>query len=62
LQQYADQKLPPRIDILIKLARGANVSIDWLATGQGENEGRRTAARRDVRRCGYGSNCARSML
>jgi hypothetical protein len=36
LQQYADQKLPPRSDILIKLARGANVSIDWLATGQGE--------------------------
>ncbi len=36
LQQYADQQLPPRSDILIKLARAANVSIEWLATGQGE--------------------------
>ena len=36
LQQYADQNLPPRSDILIKLARAANVSVEWLATGQGE--------------------------
>jgi transcriptional regulator with XRE-family HTH domain len=36
LQQYADQQLPPRSDILIKLAHAANVSIEWLATGQGE--------------------------
>jgi hypothetical protein len=36
LQQYADQELPPRGDILIKLARAANVSIEWLATGQGK--------------------------
>jgi|SRR5208282_2466556 len=36
LQQYEDQKLPPRSDILIKLAHAANVSIEWLATGQGE--------------------------
>ncbi|MGA7870721.1 MAG: helix-turn-helix domain-containing protein [Candidatus Binatus sp.] len=36
LQQYARQELPPRSDILIKLARAANVSVDWLATGQGE--------------------------
>ena len=36
MQQYADKELPPRSDILIKLARAANVSIEWLATGQGE--------------------------
>ena len=38
LQQYARQsaELPPRADILIDLARAANVSVDWLATGQGE--------------------------
>ena len=36
LQQYADQELPPRSDILIKLAHAANVSIEWLATGLGE--------------------------
>jgi len=36
LQQYARQELPPRSDILIKLARAANVSVEWLATGQGE--------------------------
>jgi transcriptional regulator with XRE-family HTH domain len=36
LQQYADQELPPRSDILIKLAHAANVSIEWLATGRGE--------------------------
>jgi len=36
LQQYADQELPPRGDILIKLARAANVPIEWLASGQGE--------------------------
>jgi transcriptional regulator with XRE-family HTH domain len=36
LQQYANQELPPRSDILIKLAHAANVSIEWLATGQGE--------------------------
>ena len=36
LQQYADQELPPRSDILIKLAHAANVSTEWLATGKGE--------------------------
>ena len=36
LQQYADQELPPRSDILIKLAHAANVSIEWLASGLGE--------------------------
>jgi transcriptional regulator with XRE-family HTH domain len=38
LQQYAQQgtDLPPRADILIALAHAANVSIDWLAKGQGE--------------------------
>ena len=36
LQQYSDQELPPRSDILIKLAHAANVSIEWLAAGQGE--------------------------
>jgi len=36
LQQYADQELPPRGDILIKLARAANVPIEWLASGQGK--------------------------
>ena len=36
LQQYADQELPPRSDILIKLARAPNVSIEWLANGQGK--------------------------
>src|SRR5271167_1295936 len=36
LQQYAEQELPPRSDILIKLARAANVSIEWLANGQGK--------------------------
>src|SRR5208282_3842275 len=32
LQQYADQGLPTRSEILIKLAHAANVSIEWLAT------------------------------
>ena len=36
LQQYEHQELPPRSDILIKLAHAANVSIRWLAIGQGE--------------------------
>ncbi len=38
LQQYAAQEsyLPPRADILIKLARAANVSVEWLATGEGK--------------------------
>jgi transcriptional regulator with XRE-family HTH domain len=38
LQQYAQESadLPPRADILIALARAANVSIEWLATGKGE--------------------------
>ena len=36
LQLYAHQQLPPRSDILIKLAHAANVSIEWLATGQGK--------------------------
>ena len=36
LQQYADQELPPRGDILFKLARAANASVEWLATGKGE--------------------------
>ncbi len=36
LQQYAQQELPPRGDILFKLARAANASVEWLATGQGE--------------------------
>ena len=38
LQQYgrAHADLPPRADILLKLARAANVSLEWLATGKGE--------------------------
>ncbi len=36
LQQYAQQELPPRGDILFKLARAANASVEWLATGKGE--------------------------
>ena len=38
LQQYAAQEsyLPPRADILIKLAHAANVSVEWLATGDGK--------------------------
>src|ERR1039458_1889599 len=36
LQQYADRELPPRGDILFKLARAANASVEWLATGKGE--------------------------
>jgi transcriptional regulator with XRE-family HTH domain len=38
LQQYARSRsdLPPRADILMKLARAANVSVEWLASGQGE--------------------------
>jgi hypothetical protein len=38
LQQYValESDLPPRADILIKLAQTANVSIEWLATGKGE--------------------------
>lgn len=38
LQQYSGPTsvLPPRADILLKLARAANVSVEWLATGKGE--------------------------
>jgi hypothetical protein len=38
LQQYSRKEgiLPPRTDILMKLARAANVSAEWLATGKGE--------------------------
>ncbi|MGO9060440.1 MAG: helix-turn-helix domain-containing protein [Candidatus Binataceae bacterium] len=36
LQQYGQQEVPPRGDILFKLARAANVSVQWLATGEGE--------------------------
>jgi transcriptional regulator with XRE-family HTH domain len=38
LQQYSQPQsnLPPRADILFKLARAANVSVEWLATGKGE--------------------------
>jgi hypothetical protein len=38
LQQYAQSgtDLPPRADILLKLAQAANVSIEWLAAGKGE--------------------------
>jgi transcriptional regulator with XRE-family HTH domain len=40
LQQYSRREgvgvLPPRADILMKLARAANVSAEWLATGKGE--------------------------
>ena len=38
LQQYSGPAsiLPPRADILLKLARAANVSVEWLATGKGE--------------------------
>jgi hypothetical protein len=38
LQQYTQRtgNLPPRADILTKLARAANVSAEWLATGKGE--------------------------
>ena len=36
LQQYAQQELPPRADILFKLAHAANASVEWLATGKGE--------------------------
>jgi transcriptional regulator with XRE-family HTH domain len=41
LQQYSVQEsiLPPRADILIKLAHAANVSVEWLATGKGEMRG-----------------------
>ena len=38
LQQYAQSRtdLPPRADILLKLAQTANVSVEWLAAGKGE--------------------------
>jgi hypothetical protein len=38
LQQYTQRtgNLPPRADILMNLARAANVSAEWLATGKGE--------------------------
>ncbi len=38
LQQYAQARtdLPPRADILLKLAQAANVSVEWLAAGKGE--------------------------
>ncbi|HVB82635.1 MAG TPA: helix-turn-helix domain-containing protein [Candidatus Binataceae bacterium] len=38
LQEYSRRlgDLPPRADILFKLARAANVSFEWLATGKGE--------------------------
>jgi hypothetical protein len=38
LQQYSRQTgvLPPRADILMKLASAANVSVEWLATGNGK--------------------------
>ena len=38
LQQYSGPTsvLPPRADILMKLARAANVSFEWLATGKGD--------------------------
>ena len=36
LQQYEQQELPPRGDILFKLARAANASVEWLAAGKGE--------------------------
>jgi len=38
LQQYSEPTsvLPPRADILMKLARAANVSVEWLAMGKGE--------------------------
>jgi hypothetical protein len=38
LQQYsgATSVLPPRADILMKLAQTANVSVEWLAMGKGE--------------------------
>ena len=38
LQQYAQVRsdLPPRADILLKLARAGNVSLEWLMTGKGE--------------------------
>src|ERR1035441_9867572 len=36
LEQYAQQELPPRADILFKLAHAANASVEWLATGKGE--------------------------
>jgi transcriptional regulator with XRE-family HTH domain len=42
LQQYSIQGsiLPPRADILIKLAHAASVSVEWLATGKGEMRGK----------------------
>jgi len=36
LQLYGRQEVPPRADILFKLARAAHVSAEWLATGMGE--------------------------
>ena len=38
LQQYAQPRadLPPRTDILLKLAQAANVSVEWLAAGKGD--------------------------
>ena len=38
LQVYSrpEAELPPRADILLKLARAANVSLEWLATGKGK--------------------------
>lgn len=38
LQQYAHTRsnFPPRGDILLKLARAGNVSLEWLATGRGQ--------------------------
>ena len=38
LQQYAQARndLPPRADILLKLAQAANVSFEWLMTGKGQ--------------------------
>jgi hypothetical protein len=36
LQLYGQQEVPPRGDILFKLARAANVSVQWLATGESE--------------------------
>jgi len=38
LQQYAQARSdrPPRADILLKLARAGNVSLEWLMSGKGE--------------------------
>jgi hypothetical protein len=36
LQLYDQQDVPPRGDILFKLARASNISAQWLATGDGE--------------------------